>query len=828
VKVARWDYVDRPACLKGTRIEELEKLMNWMEDEGERRMYVLTGLAGIGKTTIAKSAAEIAHGKHILGASFFCSRDSDERSNMRLIFPTIAFQLSHYNNDFRAEVLNTIKKDPDIGYSTFDKQLEELIVRPMQRVVASIVTSIKLKLGFARSLSDQQIQVLIVEPLRSLINSIETDPGFTKPLPNVDQRVLTPLKSVLTSLKENNLPKTVVAETISIIESIEKNLPINRAQEVIIDPIQNVLLSMEQHHSNVFSTSTGKAAQSISGELSALAKSAKDFKAITAFVEEQLVEQIRRSIINPTEKIITSVKEQLLKGHILPDDVFRDQVIDPVWNIVSRQKEFHSVSNDAFVGRMEESWRSTVPSLQERLDISPWLPDALLDRFIATPLRTIAKTKTTSPIPDLLETRLRVVKDLQAVISLMETSQRNGRSLSDDEYEAAITELIQTIKPFARPAVVVVDALDECKDLETPEKFLLALAQHIHSVPCLKVLATSRPEFSTRLALQDSSVDHLTDVLILHEVDPVRVAGDIRLFFCDRLAMIATRRRRDNSMLPNGWPPDALVDKLVEKAAGFFIFAFTICRYLESPGNLEKQLESIADLDTNVTEGRLGIDKIYQMIIDAALSNFVDDETVSQCGLVVAAIILLFDPLSLVDLAGVLGMNPDCIRGVLRDLHSVLVIPSNGDGIIHTFHASFHDFLTDRKRYSGKIYVEPAQRHMEITILLLKRMMERLKKNICQLDEFQLNKEVQDLYKRRAKFIGGPLAYACRHWAQHLSRVSPIAGGAAILKGMLESLLETKLLNWIEVLSLLGEVKLVDVSLTRVRQWFSVCPHAGY
>jgi len=288
------------------------------------------------------------------------------------------------------------------------------------------------------------------------------------------------------------------------------------------------------------------------------------------------------------------------------------------------------------------------------------------------------------------------------------------------------------------------------------------------------------------------------------------------------LATIATKRRRDSSKLPNLWPPEDFLDKLVEKSSGLFIFAFTICRYLESPGDLQEQLEFIANLNTNVEEGRLGIDELYQKVIDAAISNFVDKRLVSQCGLVVAAVVLLFDPVSLVDLAGMLGIDSDCIRGVLRDLHSVLVVPSSDKGIIHTFHASFHDFLIDRTRYAGQIYVDPAQRHMDITVCLLQRMMEGLKKNICQLDGFELNTEVQDLYKRKDKFISQPLAYACRYWAEHLSHVPPTEGGKEGLIGLLDELIKTKLLYWIELLSLLGETKLADTSLARVRAWFSV------
>ena len=847
MKVARWDYIDRPACLQGTRIEELEKLMDWMDDEGERRMYVLTGLAGTGKTTIAKSAADLANGKHILGASFFCSRASDERSNMQLIFPTIAFQLSHYSTDFRAEILKAITSDPDIGHSLFDNQLEKLLVGPMQSVVVSIGSSFKRKLGFFRSLTDRQIEQLISRPLRVMATSLETLPEFSELYPDAQHVMILPLQSVATSFEgEQEIRETVVNEIALIIHSIKTDLPIDRIHEVIIRPIRKVITLMENYRSEVIADRQKKAETAEKDHAGPdrslpenralnlpkkLATFIFDLRAVIALAEERLSDQLRRSIVEPSRQILSSVQE-FGKSHILTDFEFNNQVVEPMRKLIAsaaRQDASRSLSDNDLKERIEEPLRSIVSSLREKLDISPWLSDAEVDDTVLRSLRTIAKAIPAgpSPIPGQLKTRQNVISQLQTIFANVAASQRTRRSLSDEEFDASITEFLRRIKYFVRPVIIVVDALDECKDLETPEKFLLAFAKHIQTVPFLKVFATSRPEFSTRLALQHSSMDCLTDILILHEVDPVRVDADIRLFLRVRLAAIATRRRCDNSKLPDLWPPEELVDKLVEKSSGLFIFAFTICRFLESPGDLREQLEFIANLNTNTEEGRLGIDELYQKVIDAALSNFVDRRLVSQCALVIAAIVLLFDPLSLVDLAGVLDIDPDRIRGILRDLHSVLVVPSNDKAIIHTFHASFHDFLTERTRCSSQIYVHSGRRHMEITMYLLQRMMQGLKRNICQLDGFTLNSEVLDLHDRKEKYIGQPLAYACRYWAEHLSNVSPTEGGKAMLVRMLDKFMETKFLYWVEVLSILGDIRLAEASLVRARRWFSVCSKAG-
>jgi hypothetical protein len=828
VKGARWDHVDHPICLKGTRIEELEKLAKWMDDEGERRMYVLTGMAGTGKTTIAKSAAELAHEKGVLGASFFCSRASDERSNSRLICPTIAFQLSRYSTEFGAEVVKTIMKDPDIGHSLFDKQLEELIVKPMRRAVTSIVASFKMKLGFSRSLSDQQLKQLILRPLRLLATSVDTDPDLAQLFPDVQQMVIIPLQSIAISLREEKGKEEewdlVVDEIISIVEAIEEGLPAGRVQESIIKPVCKVVASMEEalkvvakrkDHTRPDYTQETRARLS-----EKLARSVTRLRAIISLVEHRLSEEFRKSIVEPARKIIASVQKHDT-GHILTDEGFRDQVVEPVRRVIASgltQDASLSPSDSLLKKRIEELLHTIVSSLQEKLDATLWLSDAQLDDVVLRPLRTLVEVANSSPLAKQFKTRRQVAMELENVISF---AVKSGNPLSDEELEASITEFLQKMKPFARPVIIVVDALDECKDLGTPEKFLLAFARHIHSIPSLKIFATSRPEFSARLALQDSSVKRLTDVLILHEVDRLRVDADMRLFFRVHLAAIAAKRRYDYTDLPDTWPPEELVEKLARKAAGFFIFAFTICRFLDSPGDIQEQLEFILEFSTN-TEGRLGIDGLYQSVFDTALSHFLDHRLAAQCGFVVAAIVLLFDPLSLEDLAGVLGIGPDRIRGILRDLHSVLVVPLNNKGIIHTFHASFHDFLTDRTRCSSQIHVHLPRRHMEITICLLQRMMEGLRKNICKFDGFKQNGEVAYLNERRARYIGKPLTYACRYWAQHLSHVPPTESGNEVLAQRLDRFLQTKLLYWIEALSLMGDMATAETSLATVRRWFSV------
>ena len=86
--------------MKGTRRDVLLQLENWLNDEQDKRVFWLNGLAGTGKSTIAQTFAETTFADGMLGASFFCSRYYEDRSNLQTIFPTTAFQLARRYQDF--------------------------------------------------------------------------------------------------------------------------------------------------------------------------------------------------------------------------------------------------------------------------------------------------------------------------------------------------------------------------------------------------------------------------------------------------------------------------------------------------------------------------------------------------------------------------------------------------------------------------------------------------------------------------------------------------------------------------------------------------------
>jgi len=136
---AAYEHGNRKGCLRGTREVVLNEIESWTKDFNKSPVFWLNGLAGTGKSTIAQTIAERAFADGLLGASFFCSRDFEDRSDMHFIFPTLAFQLAHKFPDFLAHLVRLLQYNPDIVDEKLLKQMEKMVVEPLLLAEVSTV-----------------------------------------------------------------------------------------------------------------------------------------------------------------------------------------------------------------------------------------------------------------------------------------------------------------------------------------------------------------------------------------------------------------------------------------------------------------------------------------------------------------------------------------------------------------------------------------------------------------------------------------------------------------------------------------------------------------
>ncbi|KAF9511916.1 hypothetical protein BS47DRAFT_1363457 [Hydnum rufescens UP504] len=128
------------SCFEGTRVSILAEIMSWFEstENGTPPIYWLVGLAGIGKSTIAKTVAERADKRpdedRMLGGSFFFSRSDAPLRNPNLVFPTLAFQLAQADNEFKNIIGEAVQQDATLGNKKPLAQFEGLILKPLSEL----------------------------------------------------------------------------------------------------------------------------------------------------------------------------------------------------------------------------------------------------------------------------------------------------------------------------------------------------------------------------------------------------------------------------------------------------------------------------------------------------------------------------------------------------------------------------------------------------------------------------------------------------------------------------------------------------------------------
>ena len=136
--MAGYEHGDRRGCLAGMREAILGEIEAWMDDSSggseNSTVFWLNRLAGTGKSAIAQMVAERMFAESLLGASF-CSRAFEDRNDIHLIFPTLAYQLAHKVSKFRSALVALLRCDPSIPFQRpLEKQMRKLIVEPFQSV----------------------------------------------------------------------------------------------------------------------------------------------------------------------------------------------------------------------------------------------------------------------------------------------------------------------------------------------------------------------------------------------------------------------------------------------------------------------------------------------------------------------------------------------------------------------------------------------------------------------------------------------------------------------------------------------------------------------
>ena len=401
--------------------------------------------------------------------------------------------------------------------------------------------------------------------------------------------------------------------------------------------------------------------------------------------------------------------------------------------------------------------------------------------------------------------------------------QSNPDVVHESLYSQMLKLIVEPFRSVDISTVIVIDALDECKDEEPSSAILSVLGRLVGQIPGVKFFITGRPESRITTGFRLPLLEDVTNVFVLHDVHPDLVHNDIRLFLEHELSELAQRRRLKE------WLSDEHIDLLCHRAAGLFVYAVATIKFLDSRVHPpKKRLETIVNLpECTDHEGKTrfdpktSLDSLYTQILEVAFGEQ-DPEVHSKVRSTIGAIVLLVNPFPPSGIAELIGIDLEEVMLFLTSLQSLLVFDGHPNQPVKPFHKSFPDFITDPLRcLDERFHVSPEDLHLELVANCLRVMNDGLEQNLLSLPDYVFNSEVEDLQTRIEDCVSVSLQYACQSWYNHLAVTQR---DIIDVISRLHLFLEKKFLAWLEVVSVLGAVREAVVALEELMPWLQkVC-----
>ncbi|KAF7372714.1 NACHT domain-containing protein [Mycena sanguinolenta] len=252
---------------------------------------------------------------------------------------------------------------------------------------------------------------------------------------------------------------------------------------------------------------------------------------------------------------------------------------------------------------------------------------------------------------------------------------------------------------------ILIDGLDECDGQATQTEILRTICDSSsnHANP-LRFVIASRPEPHIREMFDSPSY---VGICRLFNVE--QSFDDVRKYLHDEFSRIH-REHSTMTTIPLPWPSPDVLERLVWKSSGHFIYAATIIRFIDD--EYYRPTERLATVlgDSQGSEAAFdALDQLYMAILCSSPSQ-------SELVPILCAIVNFDLNIWTIDL--VLEYADKETRLLLRGLHSLLNIPPDDGEPISLHHASFSDFLDNPGR-SLNFCVGTLDRRMDLARSLL-------------------------------------------------------------------------------------------------------------
>jgi len=387
---------------------------------------------------------------------------------------------------------------------------------------------------------------------------------------------------------------------------------------------------------------------------------------------------------------------------------------------------------------------------------------------------------------------------------------RNDPNLTPESMkDSFIFDLLDNLPKRPNDSLVfVIDAFDECGDDRSRPRLLNLLTDAATRASWLKIIITSRPEADIRQFFDGLTKSSYLGYDLATDQEAI---GDLRAFARSEFAPIGRKW-----CLSTPWPEESLLNRVVSRANGLFIFIKTLVLALKHCGDPTMFLEAASEDSAGA-----GLETLYRLYSSILESRVEHRKTEFQRMIGVLLTAAPYRTLCEKTIAELSGVEPNLIEMWVNELSSLLYRDEGTNGGIRVRHLSISEFLvSDHCPRDYRINRQEA--NVQLGNACLKTMVRQLRFNICGLEDSRLaNADIKDLPSRIIENIPDYLQYSSLYWSNHLCFAPN--NNDPIVWEYLEKFFEGPCpLFWIEVLSILGRVPMGTLSIQNVISWAKV------
>ncbi|KAJ7822411.1 hypothetical protein B0H14DRAFT_3731762, partial [Mycena olivaceomarginata] len=163
------------------------------------------------------------------------------------------------------------------------------------------------------------------------------------------------------------------------------------------------------------------------------------------------------------------------------------------------------------------------------------------------------------------------------------------------------------------PRTLLIDGLDECASSKVQQEILRLLGNAARGgLSGLRIIIASRPEAHLREKFEEASFHRLYDAVNIEQS-----FEDIRIYLRDEFARIHQEHRDTMAKIPTPWPSPDILNSLVQKSSGYFVYAATAIRFIDDKCfRPTERLSSIRSMTIDDFDSPFAaLDQLYMQIL---------------------------------------------------------------------------------------------------------------------------------------------------------------------------------------------------------------------